>query len=64
MINCVITLFIINEREELMKKESKIELRIDEETKQKFIEYAKKVNKTISVILRDFIKECVDNDTL
>lgn len=47
-----------------MKKESKIELRIDEETKQKFIEYAKKINKTISVILRDFIKECVDNDTL
>lgn len=48
--------------EELMKKESKIELRIDEETKQKFIEYAKKINKTISVILRDFIKECIDKN--
>lgn len=45
-----------------MKKESKIELRIDEETKQKFIEYAKKINKNISSILRDFIKECVDKN--
>lgn len=45
-----------------MKKESKIELRIDEETKQKFVEYAKKINKTISVVLRDFIKECIDKN--
>lgn len=45
-----------------MKKETKIEVRIDEETKQKFIEYAKKINKNISSILRDFIKECINNN--
>lgn len=45
-----------------MKKESKIELRIDKETKQKFIEYAKKINKNISSILRNFIEECIDKN--
>ena len=34
-----------------MKKESKIELRIDKETKQKFIEYAKKLIKILALFL-------------
>lgn len=41
-------------------KTTKIELRIDEELKNKFLEYAKILNKNVSSILREYIEECVN----
>ena len=40
---------------------SKIELRINEELKLKFINYAKQKNMKISDILRNYIESCVDD---
>lgn len=44
-----------------MKKNEKIEIRVDEATKVAFAAYAAARDKTISSILRDYIKECLDN---
>lgn len=41
-------------------KTTKIELRIDEELKNKFLEYAKTLNKNVSSILREYIEECIN----
>lgn len=42
-------------------KNSKIEIRIDEELKMKFIHYAKQKNTSVSDILRKYIEGCVNN---
>lgn len=42
-------------------KNSKIEFRINEELKLKFINYAKQKNMKISDILRNYIESCVDD---
>lgn len=42
-------------------KNSKIEFRINEELKLKFINYAKQKNMKISDILRKYIESCVDD---
>ena len=49
----------MKEVEKMPKQTEKIELRIDAETKQKFIQYANELNTNISNILRNYIKECV-----
>lgn len=43
------------------KKTEKIELRIEPEDKYAFEEYAKALNTNISTILRNYIKECLEN---
>ena len=42
-------------------KNNKIEFRINEELKLKFINYAKQKNMKISDILRNYIESCVDD---
>lgn len=42
-----------------IKKTAKIEIRIDEDLKEKFIHYAKNHNQTVSDILRKYIEECI-----
>lgn len=44
-----------------MKKSEKIEIRVDEATKLAFAAYAAAQDKTISSILRDYIKECLND---
>lgn len=41
-----------------MKKDARIEIRINEDLKNQFIEYANSIDKKISDILRDYIEEC------
>lgn len=43
------------------KKNEKIEIRIDANTKEQFINYAKFKEKSISKILREYIEECIKN---
>lgn len=43
------------------KKRDKIELRIDNESKRKFIYYAQINGTTVSSLLRNYIKECIKN---
>lgn len=44
------------------KKTTKIEIRIDEDLKEKFINYAKNLNQSVSDILRTYIKGCVEEN--
>lgn len=43
-------------------KTEKIEVRIDSQTKQAFLDYAYETGQNISTILRNFIKECIKNN--
>lgn len=43
------------------KKEEKIEVRIDTGLKQAFSDYAKEQGTNISTLIRNFIKECIEN---
>ena len=45
----------------LQKKTAKIEVRIESSLKESFAQYAKENNTTISTLLRDYIKEIVNN---
>ena len=39
----------------------KIEIRVDLETKNAFSQYAKSLEKNISQLLREYMKECIKN---
>ena len=54
----------MKEVEKMPKQTEKIELRIDAETKQKFVQYANELNTNISNILRNYIKECVNKNAI
>lgn len=45
----------------MQKKTAKIEVRIEANLKESFAQYAKDNNTTISTLLRNYIKETVDN---
>ena len=45
----------------MQKKTAKIEVRLEANLKESFIQYAKDNNTTISALLRDYIKEIIDN---
>lgn len=45
----------------MQKKTAKIEVRIEANLKESFAQYAKDNNTTISTLLRDYIKEIIDN---
>lgn len=43
------------------KKTEKIEVRIDADTKQAFIEYAEQLGVSISTLIRNYIEESIQN---